>query len=160
MDFKPTTIAEFQCHAIETILKEFPNLKTGGFNSRIEGRIATPAIFLELTEFSYPDNVAPDDCSLDCQFSLKLMGSSLVDDPVIQLEDLAIKISRFIRGNRWGIYAEPAIVISSTSDDFSPHDEAYRVWEIRFNQSIAIKGHQFMLQQHVKEEPQKLRDGQ
>jgi len=160
MDFKPTTIAEFQCHAIETLLREFPSLKTGGFNSRIEGRVATPAVFLELTEFSYPDNVPPDDCILDCQFSLKLVGSSLVDDPVIQLEDLAIKISRFIRGNRWGIYAEPAIVISSTADEFSPHDEAYRVWEIIFNQAIAIKEHLFMLEKPSMEEPPELHGGQ
>jgi hypothetical protein len=146
MDFKPTTIAEFQCHAIETLLREFPNLKTGGFNSRIEGRIATPAIFLELTEFSYPELVASTDYTLNCQFSLKLVGSSLVDDPVIQLEDLAIKISRFIRGNRWGIYAEPAEILTSTADEFSPHDEAYRVWEIRFTQTIAISENQALLE--------------
>lgn len=146
MDFKPITIAEFQCHAIETLLKEFPELKSAGFNSRIDGRIATPSLFLELAEFRYPELVSSDDYTLDCEFSIKLVGSSLVDDPVVKLEDLAIKVSRFIRGNRWGIYAEPAVIISSTSDDFSPHDEAYKVWDIRFKQTVAIHENRKMLE--------------
>lgn len=146
MDFKPITITEFQCLVIEMLQSTFPVIKTAGTNTRLSGRIATPALFLELLEFSYPNDRPSCDINLDCTFGLNLVGTSLREKPLLALEELAISLSHFIRGNRWGIYSEPAELISSNADDFSPHDESYRVWTIRFRQLIAIKAHEKLMQ--------------
>lgn len=141
MDFKPTTITEFQCLALELLRDSFPVIQSAGFNAKLSGHIKTPALFLELVEFSYPENTPSDSLILDCIFNLNIIESSLEEKPMVSLEELAISLSRYIKGNRWNIYAEPASIISSSADDLSPHDEAYRVWTLRFSQSIAIKEH-------------------
>ena len=136
MAYQPKSMSEFQSIVIKQLKRAFPEFNTMGVNMRFVRSIQTPAAFVELTDFSYPSDLAYQSSSLDCCFSLRLVFSNVEELPSRVIEDFAIQFARFTQGNRWKMDCSPAKVVSSSSDDFSPTDETYRAWEIRFQQNV------------------------
>lgn len=136
MAYPVTTLSEFQYLIIESLVAQFPEIKTLGAHVRLNRTINTPAAFVELSDFTHPEAQSTDDPSLECRFSIRLVTSSDSDDCQLALEDLAVQVSHFVKGNRWRVNCTPALVLGASHDEFSGIDEAYRAFEIRFEQTI------------------------
>lgn len=129
-----SSMKEFQTIIMGDVQSTFPHLKTMGTSMRMTRAVQTPAMFIELNEFEHGEQ--PN--QLECLFSIKLLESTSSEDNSSALEDLAIKISKHINGNRFSVNAEPARVFSARADNFSGAEDGYSAFEISFRQTITI----------------------
>ncbi len=129
-----SNMKEFQTIIMDDVKSTFPHLKTMGTSMRITRAIQTPAMFVELNEFEQGEQ--PN--QLECLFSIRLLESTSSYDNSSNLEDLAIKISKYINGNRFSVNAEPARVFSARADNFSGLEDGYNAFEISFRQTITL----------------------
>ncbi len=127
----------------EALSKAFPSLETVDDYPTEEGKIATPAAFLNLAAIEPDDEGDGDDgterliSTLRWELSL-VLGKVPTKEIKRQTRVMAANVSLWVKGNRFGLRVRPAAFMRAEPDDFSPVLSRYAPWVVEFEQTVAL----------------------
>lgn len=140
---------------VQRLGEAFPDTALIKFDyNRLEKKIPTPCILLELTEFEPKDDMGTGQLHGVCRFEARCLVNSLKSQAAgADVRQMAIGLAGYIYKTRWGTrqpnaldpYAETetlpvgaAEIIGCFPDAFYPDLDEYEVWRVEWEQKVYI----------------------
>jgi hypothetical protein len=125
---------------LNSLASQFPQLHTIQDYPDDRRRIQSPAVLLELTEFTpvTDDQSGTEQMVVDALFELRYIVGFRGENQGRLIRRNVAAMAQFIHHQRWGHPVQPAQVSVCEPDEFSPDLDQYLVWRIEFSHQIFL----------------------
>ena len=120
------------------IAAEFPVFQLVESYPEDRRNLPTPACAIELADMEPADDIGTEQLAVTARFEARIVMGFREPNVRRAVPKLAAAVALHIRGKRWGLPVEPAIVTAIEPDDFDPDLDQFEVWRVDWQQIIHI----------------------